>query len=295
MAVSREELAEQLGARRLNRAGPALRRISFLTDRQSSERFPHCSLTRPRAGSTLGRGRHVATPRRSAYTHPQDAGQDEPPIHASARLSATVLPAPARCAILKENCIVSAHPEPSRNAHPNTRALQTGDIRNIALVGHAGAGKTLLLEALLLAGGAIQTAGSIDHGNTVSDTDQQEKTRAHSIDSCLAHLTHDGCHINLIDTAGHAEFFGATLSALSAVETVAVVVNAINGIEPGTRQLMAHARERGLARLLVINKIDFDGADLGALVEALREAFGSECLPVNLPAGHGPVRVGRPQ
>ena len=182
---------------------------------------------------------------------------------------------------------MSSHPEPFRTAHLPVGALQTSDIRNIALAGHAGAGKTLLMEALLLAGGAIQTAGSIDRGNTVSDTDSQEKARAHSIDSCLAHLTHDGCHINLIDTAGHAEFFGATLSALSAVETVAIVVNAINGIEHGTRQLMERARERGQARLLVVNKIDFDGADLGALVDSLREAFGSECLPVNLPAGHG--------
>ncbi len=169
----------------------------------------------------------------------------------------------------------------------DAKGTRTEQIRNIALAGHAGAGKTLLLEALLLAGGAIQTAGSIDRGNTVSDTDSQEKARAHSIDSCVAHLDHGGCHLNLIDTAGHAEFFGATLSALAAVETVAVVVNAINGIEHGTRELMKHARERGLARLLVINKIDFDGADLRALVEALREEFGSECLPVNLPAGHG--------
>ena len=169
----------------------------------------------------------------------------------------------------------------------HAKGIHSEQIRNIALAGHAGAGKTLLLEALLMAGGAIQKAGSIDRGNTVSDTDSQEKTRSHSIDSCVAHVDHGGCHLNLIDTAGHAEFFGATLSAMAAVETVAVVVNAISGIEHGTRELMKHARERGLARVLVINKIDFDGADLGALVEALREAFGSECLPVNLPAGRG--------
>jgi elongation factor G len=169
----------------------------------------------------------------------------------------------------------------------HAKGIHSEQIRNIALAGHAGAGKTLLLEALLMAGGAIQKAGSIDRGNTVSDTDSQEKTRSHSIDSCVAHVDHGSCHLNLIDTAGHAEFFGATLSAMAAVETVAVVVNAISGIEHGTRELMKHARERGLARVLVINKIDFDGADLGVLVEALREAFGSECLPVNLPAGRG--------
>jgi elongation factor G len=163
----------------------------------------------------------------------------------------------------------------------------TESIRNIALAGHAGVGKTTLFEALLLAGGAIQTPGTVERGNTVSDTDSQEKARAHSIDSCIAHLDHGDCHLNLIDTAGYADFRGATLASLAAVETVAIVVNAINGIEHGTRRMMMHARERGLARVLVINKIDFDGAHLEALVDALREEFGNECLPVNLPAGRG--------
>jgi len=163
----------------------------------------------------------------------------------------------------------------------------TESIRNIALAGHAGVGKTTLFEALLHAGGAIQAMGSVERGNTVSDSDSQEKARAHSIDSCIAQIEHAGCRINLIDTAGYADFRGGTLSALAAVETVAVVVNAVNGIEHGTRRMMAHARARGLARMLVVNKIDFDGAHLAALVDALREEFGPECLPVNLPAGRG--------
>jgi elongation factor G len=160
-------------------------------------------------------------------------------------------------------------------------------IRNIALVGHAGAGKTTLFEALLHAGGVIQTQGSVERGTTQSDTDAQEKARGHSIDSCIAGIDHGDCHINLIDTAGYSDFRGPTLAALAAVETVAVVVNAVNGIEHSTRRLMAHARSRGLARMLVVNKIDFDGAKLGALVEALREEFGNECLPVNLPTNGG--------
>ncbi|HVU81175.1 MAG TPA: elongation factor G [Rhodanobacteraceae bacterium] len=165
--------------------------------------------------------------------------------------------------------------------------LVTEHIRNIALAGHAGVGKTTLFEALLHAGGAIQSIGSVERGNTVSDTDAQEQSRAQSIDSCIAQVEHDDCRINLIDTAGYADFRGGTLSALAAVESVAIVVNAINGIEHGTRRMMMHAQERGLARMLVINKIDFDGADLAALVDALREEFGSQCLPVNLPAQRG--------
>jgi elongation factor G len=166
-------------------------------------------------------------------------------------------------------------------------SYSTEHIRNIAFTGHAGVGKTTLFEALLLAGGAIQAPGTVERGNTVSDTDSQEKSRVHSIDSCVAHVERADCHFNLIDTAGHADFRGATLSALAAVETAVVVVNAINGIEHGTRRMMMHAKQRGLARVLLINKIDFDGADLAALVDALREEFGSECLPVNLPAGRG--------
>ncbi|HEX7130787.1 MAG TPA: elongation factor G [Rhodanobacteraceae bacterium] len=166
-------------------------------------------------------------------------------------------------------------------------AWSTENIRNVALAGHAGAGKTTLFEALLHAGGTIQTAGNIERGTTVSDFEDQEKERKHSIHTAIASIDIGECHINLIDTAGYAEFRGETLSALGAVETVAVVVNAANGIEHGTRRLMHYARQRGLARMLVVNRMDAEGADLATLVEELRGEFGHECLPVNLPAGNG--------
>ena len=166
-------------------------------------------------------------------------------------------------------------------------AYTTPDIRNVALAGHAGAGKTTLFEALLHAGGALQTAGTIERGTTVSDFDDQERERQHSIHSAIASVDGMGCHINLIDTAGYADFRGETLSALTAVETCAVVVNAANGIEHGTRRLMHYAKQRGLARMLVVNRIDMEDLDLAAMVDALRDEFGPECLPVNLPAEHG--------
>jgi len=166
-------------------------------------------------------------------------------------------------------------------------SYNTENIRNIALAGHAGAGKTTLFEALLHAGGVIQTQGSVERGTTQSDTDSQEKARGHSIDTCIASVPFGQCHINVIDTAGYADFRGPSLAAFAAVETVAIVVNAANGIEYGTRRMMERASERGLARVLVVNKTDTDGAQLGALVEALRDEFGSQCLPVNLPAQGG--------
>ncbi|MBB5015981.1 elongation factor G [Rehaibacterium terrae] len=160
----------------------------------------------------------------------------------------------------------------------------TSQIRNVALAGHAGAGKTTLFEALLQAGGTIQTAGTVERGNTVSDFDPMEKARGHSINSTIASIDHGGVHVNLIDTPGYPDFRGPTLSALAAVETCAVVVNAAAGIEHSTQRLMDYAKARRLCRLLVVNRIDAEDADLEALVARLRETFGPECLPINLPA-----------
>jgi elongation factor G len=158
------------------------------------------------------------------------------------------------------------------------------DIRNIALVGHVGSGKTTLFEALLHAGGTINQRGTVERGNTVSDYDPLEKSRQHSINTTLAPIDHGGVHVNLIDTPGYADFLGPTLSALCAVETCAVVINAGAGIESSARRLMDYAGARRLARWIIINKIDQEDLALERLVEDLRATFGPQCLPVNLPA-----------
>jgi elongation factor G len=163
----------------------------------------------------------------------------------------------------------------------------TGDTRNIALVGHAGAGKTLLAEALLLAAGAIRAKGSLARGTTVCDHDPQARRLLHSVDATLCWLTAGAAHCNLADTPGYPDFIGRTLPILESVETAAVVVSAVAGVEPMTQRMMDVARERGLCRLVVINKIDAREADPGAVLEEVREQFGRECLPLNLPAGGG--------
>jgi elongation factor G len=162
----------------------------------------------------------------------------------------------------------------------------TEQIRNVAFAGHPGAGKTTLFEALLHAGGAITAAGSIERGTTVSDFDPIEKQRGHSLDVGIASTDHAGIHVNLIDTPGYPDFRGPALSALAAVETVAVVVACDGGVEYGARRMMEYAKARDLCRVVVVNKID-QGADCGAVLEQLRETFGPECLPLNLPTDGG--------
>ncbi|QQQ00062.1 elongation factor G [Lysobacter enzymogenes] len=171
-------------------------------------------------------------------------------------------------------------------------SYSTEQIRNVALAGHPGAGKTTLFEALLHAGGAVQTAGTIERGSTVSDFDPIEKQRGHSLDCAIASIDHGTApnplvHLNLIDTPGYPDFRGPTLSALAAVETLAVVVDADTGVQYGTRRMMDHAKARGLCRAIVVNKIDHDGADVARVLSDIRETFGAECLPLNLPADGG--------
>lgn len=166
-------------------------------------------------------------------------------------------------------------------------AYSTADIRNIALVGQAGAGKSLLAQALLAQSGAIRGRGSQERGTLVCDFDPQEKQFGHSLDAALVHFDTGGCHVNLIDTPGYPDFVGRALTVLEAIETAAIVVSAVNGIEPMTQRMMDFARDRGLCRLIVIDKIDSRDAHPERVLAELRETFGRECLPLNLPCNHG--------
>jgi elongation factor G len=161
---------------------------------------------------------------------------------------------------------------------------RVGAIRTVALVGPASAGKTLLLDALLAHAGVIPQAGSIERGSTVSDHDALERRLGHSLQSSLAHFTHGGIRVHAIDTPGAPDFVGQALPALEAADTAIVVINAQNGIELMAQRMLTAAGERGLARLIVVNKIDCPDLDLPALLAQLREVFGKECLPLNLPA-----------
>ncbi|MCZ6526413.1 MAG: elongation factor G [Gammaproteobacteria bacterium] len=163
----------------------------------------------------------------------------------------------------------------------------TEDIRNIAITGNGAVGKTTLVEALLHCAGAINQMGSIERGTMVCDFDPQEKVHQHSLDSAIASMDYHHAHINLIDTPGYPDFMGRALAVLPAVETCAVVINAQTGIDMVASKMMEVARDRQLDRLIIINKIDAEQVDLEVLLEQIRDKFGTECIPLNLPANNG--------
>ena len=167
----------------------------------------------------------------------------------------------------------------------------TADIRNVLLVGHGGCGKTSIADALLFETKAVTRKGSVADGSSFSDFEKEEKEHKHSIYSSVLYLDHLGKRINLIDAPGSPDLIGHAIAALPAVETVAVVINAQSGIEVVTRRMMEIARDRNLPRAIIVNKCDMPEVDLEGLVEQIRETFGTECLPINLPTGGGKAVV----
>jgi elongation factor G len=165
---------------------------------------------------------------------------------------------------------------------------RTEDIRNIALAGHRASGKTSLADALLFQAKAVDRKGSVDDGTSISDYDEEEKSHRFSIDTSVLHLDHKGKHVNLLDTPGAPDFIGNALGSLSAVETVVVVVSATSGIEVNTRRMFHEAGKRGLARMVVINKIDAENVKFDVVFSAIQATFGKGCVLFNVPVSPGP-------
>jgi elongation factor G len=163
----------------------------------------------------------------------------------------------------------------------------TAEIRNICLVGPSHAGKTLLTEALLFAGGKIAEKGSIEKGTTVSDYTPREKEIGHSQFNSVCHLDHEGIHVNLIDTPGYRDFYGRAKSVMPAADTAAIVINAQAGVEAPARRMMNAAHEQRMCRMIIVNQIDAEDVDLEKVFHDIQEAFGAECLPMNLPSVDG--------
>ena len=167
---------------------------------------------------------------------------------------------------------------------------QTQAIRNVALVGHSGAGKTSLTEALLHRAGVVPRLGSVEEGSTVSDTEPEEIKRGISLSPAVAPFhwkaADGGDHtINLIDTPGYADFAGGVDAALSVADLAVVVVSAVDGVEVGTEIVWKQCVELGLPRIVVLTKEDKPRADFTRVLAQLREIFGSGFVPLELPVG----------
>ena len=168
-----------------------------------------------------------------------------------------------------------------------TTTYHVGDIRNIALAGHGASGKTSLADALLFDSGAIARRGSVDDGTSILDVDDEEKRRHFTIDCHLGHVVWKGRQIHFIDSPGYPDFIGSALAALSAVENVIISVSGPSGVEVNTRRIFNEAGRLGIGRFVAITKMDCDNVDYLADLNAIRETFGPQCVPFNLPVGQG--------
>jgi elongation factor G len=158
-------------------------------------------------------------------------------------------------------------------------------IRNLAVVGHGGCGKTQLVSALLFCAGAVNRLGRVDDGTTVTDFDEEEIVRKHTLSSSLAHLEWAKNKVNIIDTPGFANFLSDARSALRVVEGAVVVVDAVAGVEVQTEKLWAEAAALDLPRIVVVNRLDRDRASLARTLESLQSHCAREIIPIQIPIG----------
>src|SRR5687768_4396593 len=158
-------------------------------------------------------------------------------------------------------------------------------IRNVALVGHGGSGKTQLASAMLFVSGAVNRLGRVDDGTTTTDFDEEEIARKHTLSSSLAYAEWQKAKINIIDTPGFANFLTDARAALRVVEAAVMVVDAVAGVEVQTEKLWAEAASLGLPRIVVVNRLERDRASLDRTLESLRRDCAREIAPIQLPLG----------
>lgn len=161
------------------------------------------------------------------------------------------------------------------------------DLRNVAVCGHGSAGKTTLVDQLLVKTGAVSGNPSVDSGSSICDFDEEEKHHRHSIEAAITHCEHGGKQITLIDTPGYPDLIGQTIGALRGVDNVLVCIDAHAGIKVNTRRVWKEAGERGLGRLICITKIDDPSVDIAGLMQSINQVFGPQCVLLNVPLGVG--------
>ncbi len=164
----------------------------------------------------------------------------------------------------------------------------TEDIRNIALIGHADSGKTTLADTILKVGGAVNRVGSVDDKSSLSDFDEEEQERQHSVYSAVLRTAWKDKQINIIDTPGYPDFIGEVATGLVAADVAILCVSAAAGVGTNTRRTWQIASDYGMPRAILITKIDSDSADYDKVLAEVREAFGKNCVPAITPVDPGP-------
>ncbi|MEA2329837.1 MAG: elongation factor, partial [Thermoanaerobaculia bacterium] len=159
------------------------------------------------------------------------------------------------------------------------------EIRNVAVVGHNDTGKTTLVTQLLFNAGAITRLGRIDDGTTVTDFDQDEIDRKHSISTAIAFAEWQNTKINFIDTPGFGIFVMEARTAMRVADSAAIVVSGVTGVEVSTERVWKFAEEFELPRLIVINKMDRERASFSRTLDAVQKKFGKNVVPIQLPIG----------
>jgi elongation factor G len=165
------------------------------------------------------------------------------------------------------------------------KVYPSGKIRNVALVGHGGSGKTSLAEALLFVVGAIPRLGRVEDGNTVSDFDPEETRRGISVSMAIAPFEHDGHKVNLVDTPGYADFVGDVAAALRVADLAVFVVSAVEGVEVQTEMAWRMADQAKVPRAVFVNKLDRERASFPRTLDDLKAKFGTGVAPLELPIG----------
>jgi elongation factor G len=171
-------------------------------------------------------------------------------------------------------------------------SLSPGNVRNVVLVGHSGAGKTTLVEALLVATGALTRAGRVEDGTTVTDFDEAEVRQHRSVSLALAPIEHDGVKVNLLDAPGYADFVGDLRAGLRGADAALFVVSAVDGIDGATRMIWDECAAVGMPRAIVVSKLDRERADFEETVALCQRVFGDGVLPLYLPLHTDEEHVG---
>ena len=161
--------------------------------------------------------------------------------------------------------------------------VETKKIRNVALLGHGGCGKTSLAEAMLYITGASDRLGKVSDGNTVSDFDAEEVKRGFSLSTSIVNMNWKDCKINVLDTPGYLDFVGEVNQALRVADSAIIVMDGKAGIEVGTELAWSYATEAGLPRAFFINKFDDNEARFAKVLDSLHDTFGKNICPLTIP------------